>query len=149
MSESQSENNGKAPWHLWVIAIVGILWNSMGAMDYFMTQTRNEGYMSAFTPEQLSFFYGLPTWTVACWAIAVWGGVAGTIFLLLRQRAAVWIFLASLVAMVLTTFQNYVLSNGLEVIGDIFSLVFTAVIFVIALLLYLYSRAMQRRGVLK
>lgn len=117
-------------------------------MDYFMTQTRNESYMSAFTPEQLSFFYSLPTWTVATWAIAVWGGVVGAIFLILRMRAALWIFLASFVAMLITAFQNYVLSNGMEVMGDSFSLVFTAVIFLVALCLCSYSRAMLHRGVL-
>ncbi len=148
MSESQILKAEKTPLHLWMIGIFGFLWSSMGAMDYVMTQTKNEGYMSAFTPEQLSFYYGLPSWVVAAWAIAVWGEVVGSIFLLLRKRIAVWIFLASFVAMLITTFQNYVLSNGMEVVGDTFSLVFTAIIFVIALGLYLYSRAMQQREVL-
>ena len=119
-----------------------------GAMDYVMTQTKNESYMSAYTPEQLSFFYGLPSWVVATWAIAVWGGVVGAVFLLLRKGVAVWVFLASLVAMLVTAFQNYVLSNGMEVMGDPFALVFTAVIFIAALGLYWYSRAMRKRGVL-
>jgi len=148
MTESQTHKTKKTPWHLWLIGVVGFLWSSMGAMDYVMTQTKNESYMSAFTPEQLSFFYGLPSWVVAAWAIAVWGGVVGSIFLLLRKGIAVWIFLASLVGILITSFQNYVLSNGFEVIGDTFSLVFTAIIFVVALGLYLYSRTMQRRGVL-
>lgn len=148
MSDSSSNKTKKSPWHLWVIAILGLLWNAMGAMDYVMTQTKNEAYMAAFTPEQLDFFYGLPTWTVAAWAIAVWGGVAGAIFLLFRKSLAVTLFLASLIAMALTAIQNYVLSNGLEVIGDTFSLVFTAAIFLAALGLYLYARAMEKRGVL-
>ena len=85
---------------------------------------------------------------VATWAIGVCGSVVGAIFLLLRKGVAVWIFLVSLVGMLATAFHNYVLSNGMEVYGDTFSLVFTAIIFVIALGLYLYSRAMQRQGVL-
>jgi hypothetical protein len=36
----------------------------------------------------------------------------------------------------------------MEISGDLFSLAFTAVIFVIALALYLYARAMQQRGIL-
>lgn len=144
---SESNTKSKAPWHLWAVGIVGFLWSAMGAMDYIMTQTRNETYMAAFTAEQLEFFYGLPTWTVAAWAIAVWGGVLGAVFLLLRMRIAVQVFLASFIAMLLTAIQNYVLSNGLEVIGDTFSLVFTALIFLVALGLYLYARAMQTRGV--
>jgi uncharacterized membrane protein YphA (DoxX/SURF4 family) len=148
MNESNTKIAGKTPWHLWVIGIVGLLWSAMGAMDYVMTQTRNEEYMSNFTPEQLEFFYGFPVWVVAAWAVAVWGEVLGAIFLLLRKAWAVPVFLASFIAMVIVTIHNYVLSNGLEVVGDATTLVFTAVIFFVALFLWLYSRAMQQRGVL-
>ena len=149
MSESKTNNAVKAPWHLWVVGIVGLLWSAMGAVDYVMTMTRNEEYMAAFTPGQLEFFYGFPVWVDASWAIAVWGGVLGTILLLLRMGLAVWVLLASFLAMVVTAFHNYVLSNGLEVVGDTFSLVFTAIIFLVGLGLYLYAKAMQSKGVLK
>ena len=148
MSESGAAEVGTTPRHLWVVGIISLLWNAMGAMDYVMTQTKNESYMSAFTPEQLDFFYGLPDWVVAAWAIAVWGGVVGSILLLLRKSVAVWVFLASFIAMLITTFQNYVLSDGMKVIGDTFTLVFSAVIFLAALGLYLYAKTMQQRGVL-
>ncbi len=146
MSNNVSET--PAPWHLWAIGVVALLWNALGAFDYLMTQTKNEAYMAQFTAEQLDFFYGLPAWVVAAWAIAVWGGVLGAVLLLLRKQIAVWVLLVSLVAMVLTAFQNYVLSNGLEVIGDAFALTFTAVIFVVALGLFIYARHMRARGVL-
>jgi hypothetical protein len=136
------------PKHLWVVGVLGLIWNAGGAFDYIMTKTKNEAYMSAFTPEQLEFFYGLPMWTVAAWATAVWGSVIATILLLLRRRQAVWVYLVSLIAMTMTAFQNYVLSNGMEVIGDAGALWFTAAIFVIALLLFVYARAMQKRNVL-
>jgi ribose/xylose/arabinose/galactoside ABC-type transport system permease subunit len=132
-----------------VIGIIALLWNAIGAFDYLMTQTRNAAYMSAFPPEQLAWFYGLPAWVVAAWAIAVWGGVLGSILLLLRRRLAVPVFLASLVAMVVTTFQNWVLANAAEVFPDAFSRVFSVVIFVITVGLYFYARAMRERGVLR
>ncbi len=149
MSELQTNSAVKAPWHLWVVGIVGLLWGAMGAMDYVMTKMRNEEYMAAFTPEQLEFFYGFPIWVNAAWAIAVWGGVIGTIVLLLRKSSAVWVLLASFLAMVVTAIHNYGLSNGMEVVGDTFSLVFTALIFLVGLGLYLYSKAMHSKGVLK
>ena len=138
----------KTPRHLWVVGIVGFLWSAMGAMDYVMTQTRNEDYVAKFTPEQLEYFYGFPTWVVATWALAVWCGVAGTVLLLLRKRIAEPVLLVSLISMVLTTIHNYGMSNGLEVAGGVFPLVFTAVIFLVALGLWLYARAMKSRGVI-
>ena len=148
MSEENINTEQATPRHLWVVGIVSLLWGAVGAMDYVMTQTRNEAYMSAFTPEQLTFFYGIPAWAIATWAIAVWGGVLGSILLLMRKKHAVGVFIVSLIAMLITAFQNFVLSNGFEVIGDPFSLAFTGLIIVVAVALVVYARAMHRRGVL-
>lgn len=148
MTETDEHNQEATPRHLWVVGVLALLWSAVGAMDYVMTQTRNEAYMSAFSPEQLEFFYGLPTWTVAAWAIAVWGGVLGAILLLMRRRYAVGVFIASLLAMFATSFQNFVLSNGLEVMGDPFALTFSAIIVVVSVALVFYARAMYRKGVL-
>ena len=147
MSDTQETQAQGTPWHLWVVGVLALLWDGMGAFDYFATQTRNDAYMGQFTPEQLEFFYGFPAWVVAAWAIAVWGGLLGAVLLLLRKRLAAPVFLVSLIAMAITALQNYVLSSAMEVNGT-FGLVFTAVIFVIAVLQLVYARAMSRRGVL-
>jgi len=138
----------RAPKHLWFVGIVALLWNAMGAFDYLMTQTRNEAYMANFTVEQLEYFYGFPSWLVAVWATAVWGGVLGAVLLLMRRRLAVVVFLVSLIAMVITTLYNYGFSNGMEVMGDAFALGFTAAIFVASLVFYRYARRMDQQGVL-
>jgi hypothetical protein len=138
-----------APKHLWIVGAVALLWNAMGAFDYLMTATRNEAYMSRFTPEQLDFFYGFPAWVVGAWAIAVWGAVLGSVLLLLRKRLAVPVFAVSLAAMVVTTIHNYGLSDGLAVMGGIGPLLFSALIFLVSVALLVYARAMARRGVLR
>jgi len=141
--------NNKRPLHLWIVGILSLLWNAMGAFDYFMTQTKNEAYMAKFTPEPLVFFYGFPAWVEGAWAIAVWGALVGSVLLLMAKRMTEWFFLVALVAMVLTSIHNFGLSNGLEVMGDPFSQVFTAVIFVVSVALYLYARALVKKGVLR
>jgi hypothetical protein len=148
MSGSNQAFIEPTPKHLWVVGVLGLIWNSGGAFDYVMTQTKNEAYMNQFTPELLEFIYGIPTWAVATWATAIWGSILGTLLLLLRRRHAVWAYLVSFIAMVATFFQNYFLSNGLEVMGGAGELAFTAAIFVVAFLLLNYARAMQKRNVL-
>ena len=148
MTGSYGTRPVRPPWHLWVVGIIGLLWSAIGAFDYVMTETKNTTYLSAFTPEQLAFFYGFPAWVVAAWAVAVWGGILGSVLLLMRSRFAVWVFLASLIGLLLTTFHNYVLSNGVEIFGDAGSQVLTVVIFLISLGLFLYARAMRKRRVL-
>ncbi|MEN8145949.1 MAG: hypothetical protein ABFS14_13505 [Gemmatimonadota bacterium] len=147
MPENAAVTPQPTPRHLWLVGILGFLWNSMGAFDYLMTQAQNESYMSQFTPEQLEFFYGFPTWVVAFWALAVWGGVLGTLLLLLRKRLAVPVLLVSFLAMIVTSIHNFFLSNGLEVMG-VQGQVFAGLVFIIALGLWLYARAMTQRGVL-
>lgn len=132
----------------WILAVLALLWNAMGAFDYLMTQTGNEAYLSSFTPEQLAYFNAFPAWAVSAWAIAVWGAVLGCILLLLRKKAAVPVFLVSFVAMVLTTIYNFLLSDGLEHMGGAFELIFSAMIFLVALLLWRWSATLAARGVL-
>jgi hypothetical protein len=118
-------------------------------MDFVMTETKNKAYMSGFTPAQLDFFYGFPIWVVATWGIAVWGGVLGSLLLLLRKRLAVHLLFASLTCIVLTDIHNFALSNGLEIMGGVGTLAFSAAIFVIGVLLLGYARSMRKRGVLR
>ena len=138
----------KTPKHLWVVGIVAVLWNAMGAFDYSATQLRLEFYMSGFTPEQLAYFYAFPSWAVGAWAIAVWSSLLGSLALLLRKSSAVWLFGLAIAGMALTTLYNFVLSDGVSMMG-VGSLIFTGVIWFIALALFFYARAMAKRGVLR
>jgi hypothetical protein len=139
----------KTPWHLWVVAVLALLWNSGGAFDYVMTQTRNASYMSSFTPEQLAYFYGFPKWAIATWALSVWGGVLGSLLLLLRRRLAVLVFAASLAAMLPTFFHNFVLTDGLAVMGGLGGLLFAAVIVIAGVTLWLYARSLAAKDILR
>jgi hypothetical protein len=139
----------RAPKHLYVIGVIALLWNAIGAFDYLMTQTRNATYISAFTPEQLEYFYSFPSWMVAAWALAVWGGVAGALLLLLRRQRAVQVFLVSMAAMIMTMAYSYLLSNGMELFGSPGMHAFNVLIFVVAVGLFMYSVKMKEQGVLR
>jgi len=141
-------NPVKTPMHLWIVGLISLLWNAMGAFDYSATELRLEFYMSQFTQEQLNYFYGFPAWVIAAWAIAVWSSLLGSIGLLLRKRWAVSLFGIAIVGLAVTTLYNAVLSNGFEIMGD-GAAIFTAVIWVIAVLLLLYSVKMAGRGILR
>jgi hypothetical protein len=143
-----NQGSVKTPMHLWIVGLVSLLWNAMGAFDYSASQLRLEFYMSHFTQTQLDYFYAFPTWAVAAWAIGVWGSLLGSVGLLLRERRAVWAFGLSIVGLALTTLYSLVLTNGQELMGD-GAIIFTAVIWVITLLLLLYSHKMAGRGVLQ
>jgi hypothetical protein len=140
----------KTPWHLWVVGIVSLLWNAFGAFDYVMTKLKNPEYMAAFTPEQQAFFYGFPLWANVGWALGVWGSVLGSVLLLARSRHAVIAFLLSLVGLAISSVYQFGMHYGdLERMFGAFPMIFTALIWIIVIALFLYARAQAAKGVLR
>jgi hypothetical protein len=138
----------KAPWHLWAVGLVSLLWNGFGAFDFTMTATRNPSYMGAFTPEQLDYFYSFPIVAVLFWALGVWAAVLGSLLLLLRNRHAFLAFVAALIGLVGTTWYAHGVAVVPEGAGGSGALIMTAVIAVVTLLLAWYARRMTASGVL-
>ena len=138
----------RAPVHLWIVGILAVLWHLIAVFDYLATQLELEFYLSQFTPEQLEYFTSFPAWMTAAWAIAVWGGLAASIGLLLRQRWTVWMFGLALAGLAVSTLYNFGMSDGAEVMGTA-GVAFTAVIWVVAILLLFYAVRMRKIGVLR
>jgi hypothetical protein len=141
------EARPKTPVHLWIVGVLALLWNTMGAFDYLASRLELEFYMSQFTPEQLAYFTSFPAWMVSFWALAVWSAFAGSIGLLLRKKWAFWAFAVGCASMLVTTIYNYGMTNGAEIMGAT-GTIFTVVIWVIELFLLWYSWSMAKRGVL-
>lgn len=138
----------RTPVHLWIVGILSLLWNAMGAFDYLATQLELDFYMAQFTPEQLDYFYGFPAWAVSGWAFGVWGAFAGSVGLLLRQRWALWAFLVSLAGMVVSSIYTLAVTDGLEMMGG-GGMVFTIIIWIVAILLAIYAWRQVKAGVLR
>jgi hypothetical protein len=140
----------KAPWHLWAVGIVSLLWNAYGAYDYVMSETGSREYFEANGLDQqaIDWVAALPAWSVACWAIGVWGSVLGSILLLLRSRFAAPVFLVSLAgALISFAYQLSAdtpesMHGGLEVMAPI-------VITIAIIAQWYYARRMTASGVLR
>lgn len=100
----QQGQGAKAPPSFWVIAVMSLIWNAFGGLDYTMTRLRNTDYLSAGGDPQVILVWidSFPLWAQAGWGLGVWGSVAGSVLLLLRRRQAVWAFALSLVGAVLS-----------------------------------------------
>jgi len=87
------------PMHLWVVGILSLLWNAFGAADYTMTELGSLAWfeMMGLGADELAWTQSFPGWVVACWAVGVWGSVAGSLLLLARSRHAATVFLLALI----------------------------------------------------
>jgi len=137
----------RTPVHLWIVAVLAILWHLLAVWDYLASQLRIESYMSQFNEEQLAYFTSFPAWMVSFWAIAVWGGFLASIGLLLRKAWSVWLFAVALVGLLVTTIYNFGMTDGAAIMGTV-GVVFTVVIWVVTVALLLYARAQAKSGVL-
>ena len=139
----------KTPWELWGIGFVSLVWNAGGVYDYLMMQMEVESYRAMLTPELAAWYDARPVWLDVFWALGVWGAILGSILLLLRSRLAALSFAVSLIGVLVNT--SFTISGGMEVIDmmDTGAMAFSAAVIVVALLLWLYARAMLRAGVLR
>ncbi len=143
-SNSDTDINVQAPWHLWLIGGLMALWNGFASFDYLATVFRYEPYLAGFPEEMLAHYLAAPLWMFGMWAIGAFGGFASAILLLMRNKLAVKILAVSLIAAVIA--QIYGILNPPP--GDS-SVLLSMVIIVIAALVLVYANWLQRCGVLR
>ena len=144
-----TEMTVKTPWHLWVVGVLALLWNSFGCVDYTMTQTRQDEWFAqmGMTAAQLEYFNAMPAWTHAAWAIGVWGGALGAILLLLRRKWAMPVFVVSFLGWLAGAVYAFGLSDGMQAMGSMWPM--QIVIGGACLFFIWYARMMSRKGVLR
>jgi hypothetical protein len=146
----------KAPWHLWAVGIVSLLWNAFGAYDYVMSQLRDPEYLEemmgpmGMTAEEASAFLdSFPAWASALWALGVWGSVVGSLLLLARSRHAANAFLVSLVGAVLSFAYQYTVELPPQMADSAMTKIMPLVIVAAVILQWWYARRMAAAGVLR
>jgi hypothetical protein len=141
----------KTPIHLWVVGIVSLFWNLGGAFDYIMTRTNAAEYLAAQPPERLAMLQDAPMWFGYTWALGVWMSVIGSLLLLVRSRFAGAAFGLSLLGLIGSSIYTYGIADGGSMVAaaGTAAIAFNVAIPVILVLLWIYARAMTKRGVLR
>lgn len=136
------------PWHLWVVGIFSLLWNSGGAISYAMTHLGKLESMG-MPAEQIAYYSTFPAWATALWALGVWGCLFGSLALLLRSRFAVTLFAMSIVGLIGTTIFQWGISDlpaDLKTSGHI---MFAVTIWVITIALFFYAKRLRAKSILR
>lgn len=136
---------GKAPWHLWVVGVLAVLWYGSGAYTIVSAQL---GTLPGLEPEETAYYAAQATWFALLTDLGLACGIAAGIAFLLRSRWAVTLSLIMIVAIAVTA--AYDLAAGTSrMYANNAALVVTLLIWVVAGLQYMYAAAMRRRGVLR
>ncbi len=135
----------KTPWHLWLIGVVTLLWNSIGAYSYTMTRMGKLADLG-MSAADIAYFDSYPVWANSLWALGVWGALFGSILLLLRSRWAVTSLVVSVIGLVGTSIYQHILTQTPE---NLQSPLLAIMIWVITLALLFYALRMRMAGVLR
>jgi hypothetical protein len=144
----------KPPAHLWIVGVLALLWNGFGAYDYLMTRTKGAAYIESMMPgtdgaAMMAYINSFPLWASFGWGLGVWMGLAGSVLLLLRHRLAVIAFGLSLAGAILGIGYQLMRPADIPQMHQGFNAVVPYLVILIALALYLYSRALLRKGLLR
>lgn len=144
----------RAPAHLWIVGALSLLWNCFGAYDYLMTRTHNTAYLAKSMPgvdpaAVSSYIDSMPLYAQVGWGLGVWLGLLGSVLLLIRNRWAVASFGVSLLGAVVSLGYQLMLATPMPGATGTMSKVMPIVIIAIALALFLYARAADRKAILR
>ena len=142
MTDSKNKPNAM----FWVVGIIALIWNAMGVDAYIQQAYNSERHQAMYPdPKQLEIVNNLPSWLTAVFAIAVFSGVLGCLFLLLRKNIANMLFKLSLLAVIIQTIFNLFINEGKEFYGS-FEYSMLILIPVFALFLVWYTKSASKKG---
>ena len=128
----------KIHWSFWVICIAALIWNLMGSINFAMQM--NPEMVAKFPEEAQSLIASRPLWATIAFAVAVFGGVLAEVLLLLKKASAYYLFVASILGIIITNIHTFQVSSSFDIwLGILMS-------FVITSFLIWYTKNSQRKG---
>ena len=128
-------------WSFWAIGAVALIWNVMGVINFFMQM--NPDVLAVYRESERAIIEGRPVWATGAFALAVFGGVLGCLLLLFRKSVAYYLFVASLLGVIVT--MVHTLGAGIDFgFGEILGIILMPL--VVAAFLIWYSKQAESKG---
>ncbi len=142
-----SDSSKKPEITFWIIGVIALIWNTIGVVAYLIQAYMTEDDLLALPLEEQALYVDIPAWVTAAFALAVFGGLLGCLLLLLRKKLATFVFIISLIGIVVQMIYNVFMSKAAEVYGP-GNIIRPLMVIVIGTFLIWYSKKMQKQGVL-
>lgn len=131
-----------------IFAWIMVVWNALGVMA-FVSQLLLTPEMIALLPEaQQEAYNNIPLWSYVAYALAVFGGLLGTLMLALGKKLAFPLLVLSLVGVLVQQFYNFVIIDSIALLGPSV-VILPSLVVVIAIILVMVSKRGAKAGWLK
>ena len=94
------------------VTVLALMWNLLGCFAYLSDVTMTPEEVAQMSAADQALYAARPAWAVAATAIAVWGGAAGSLGLILRKRWALPLLVASLAGVIAQDVGLFFLSDA-------------------------------------
>lgn len=133
-------------WSFWLIGIVALLWNVGGSINYLM-QTNPE-FVTSMPETHRAIIEGRPVWATGGFAIGVFGGVLGCLLLLFGKSISFYVFIASLIGIIVTMIHTVNVASS-KIVFSLAEIVVMIVlpIIVAAILIWYAKMAMNKNWI--
>jgi len=138
--------NIKSSTRYWLVVILSFLWYAVGVFNYLAQAYMTDETLVSFPDEVQLYYTNLPAWVTAAFALAVFGGLLGSVGLFLRKKWASFLFLGSFFAIVAQQFHSFFVQDFIEI--TIEKAIMPLLILIIALYMIYYSRKSETEGLL-
>lgn len=128
-------------WSFWAITIFMLIWNVMGCINFFIQM--NPEIVASYRENEQAIIAGRPLWATIAFAIAVFGGALGCILLMLKKYAAFYLFVFSLLGVVVTTVHTLGIGVNFGV-GEILGIILMPLL--VAAFLIWYTKYVANKG---
>lgn len=107
----------KAPIWFLIVTILLICWNLIGVLSFY-THIMMINDPSILNDPALEILYTqYPTWTTIIFALASISGIVAAILLAMKRRIAKFIFVISLIAVIMQMTHNLFMTDSIEYLG--------------------------------
>ena len=138
------ETAGGVHWSFWAIGVVAFIWNVMGVINFFVQM--NAGALASFPESHRAILESRPAWATAAFAMAVLGGALGCLLLLLRKSAAYYLFIASLLGVIVQLIHTLGIASSTTDFSPFDILIIILMPLVVAAFLIWYSKQAESKG---
>jgi len=143
-TESTSEANTIPSWFK-AVAITALIWNLLGVVAFVLQMMITPEILAELPAAEQALYSNIPSWVTAAFAVAVFSGVLGSLFLLMKKSISTPLLVFSLVRVLVQNFHSFFISKALEVNGPAV-MIMPAVVVLFAIYLILLSRKAQAQG---
>jgi hypothetical protein len=138
------EDVGGVHWSFWAIGAAALIWNLMGVINFLMQM--NADVLAAMPESHRAIIEGRPAWATGGFAIAVFGGALGCLLLLFRKSAAYYLFIASLLGVIVTMTHTLGIAGSTIDFSPFEILLMILMPLVVAAFLIWYSKQARSKG---